>query len=1058
MYTQRELFVTDNGSVAKKNIYTFSYNRRNNGSQSVNVFNNPISPKLSGNTENSKLKQTPYQQDVGGRVILKSAEPSLFTKEQAKALVDRVKVSVRMRIQPKTVKDELFQKLFNMKDSKGSFKFTSEQVENIVNSPIGIKNLTKILASFEGHQDFYDGEGMTFILTRSQLTPEIAKKSLKLVSEIETNPAFIDVKTGMGDYRGLYYQNFFEADTDMSKLPDNLKILKSLKNEPKGEFAKGMKPFDYIDILQQTKISAYQYKQLKESGIIDKTSNLMSILQSQRLSQKDLTNNIAFLQDVISHPDLSQFAQSQKGNPIPLLKLSIPKPIDFSKKRDVIDLINEIGSSPRYKEINERLSASAQLSLLTQDDLTFNDGLRLFDKLSSEKYMQGRGANPRERSYYMEKMFNENLNYVIKKYPLKKLEKTFERIQFSAKDYAPFAIENISDYGLAKVNKLLDITDYIKKHPVLSKAEICFDGIFEFLKSNIDSLDIEKHKPQFEMLADFVRQKENQNLFKYIGSSCFTDIMKGNKFSAENFRPENLAFFRELADSSDSKFILESVRPHQFESLLRVKDFDVELARKNLEIIKNLMKTEKYEILSRKDIFNFRLLMYEHDLESMIKKLDGAYKGLKVADLGNGSPSTNIFRYGVAYRSGGFSVSLRENSFDEGIGERVYAKFDKQGKKVFFENQSQKIQKGNVLFRETKIMDFRSNTAYLLEQQEKELVMSLNRMRTEQRTKDGRLIRGEVLTMSGVDGVFNIKTIDEKGKIHTISSAVKNSDGTIVSKDLRSLDGTRSRVNYRLSPDEKHSSYSYVISEGDGKVLASRSASAKKLNENEIEHVINSKKYKVVHSDGNLKITNMRTGFFQKIDLRKFIVDFNEDFEGLLKKLPADVLIKLKKKIKSIQYIQDMDSCIDRRKKEIYTAIDAAILNHEVGHELVNIERNTSGISGSVVLKSLKKLDFSKGTKLFEIYSKESNAINEKLPPTLREILDYFIDNTSVRAGLNETVAEAHSIVNGPIFNAKIAQRTHFLQQLFPKTIAYLMNNKFEMKNRLNIVRRLLNR
>ena len=59
--------------------------------------------------------------------------------------------------------------------------------------------------------------------------------------------------------------------------------------------------------------------------------------------------------------------------------------------------------------------------------------------------------------------------------------------------------------------------------------------------------------------------------------------------------------------------------------------------------------------------------------------------------------------------------------------------------------------------------------------------------------------------------------------------------------------------------------------------------------------------------------------------------------------------------------------------------------------------------------------------------------------------VDYFINDTTHYAGkiggLMETVAEVNAIQTNARFHPFLVMRTEILQEYFPKTIAYLVNN-----------------
>ena len=66
----------------------------------------------------------------------------------------------------------------------------------------------------------------------------------------------------------------------------------------------------------------------------------------------------------------------------------------------------------------------------------------------------------------------------------------------------------------------------------------------------------------------------------------------------------------------------------------------------------------------------------------------------------------------------------------------------------------------------------------------------------------------------------------------------------------------------------------------------------------------------------------------------------------------------------------------------------------------------------------------------------------KEYPEAQRNHIDYFIANEAVKGqkdrGRKETIAETNAILNTYKANYALAMRAQYLQQHFPKTIAYL--------------------
>ena len=81
-------------------------------------------------------------------------------------------------------------------------------------------------------------------------------------------------------------------------------------------------------------------------------------------------------------------------------------------------------------------------------------------------------------------------------------------------------------------------------------------------------------------------------------------------------------------------------------------------------------------------------------------------------------------------------------------------------------------------------------------------------------------------------------------------------------------------------------------------------------------------------------------------------------------------------------------------------------------------------------------------TKEGRIYNEEKKNFIKAFPETQRDHIDYFINVVShyggEKGGLQETIAESNALLTTPKTMDILAIRSQYLQQYFPKTIAYL--------------------
>ena len=114
---------------------------------------------------------------------------------------------------------------------------------------------------------------------------------------------------------------------------------------------------------------------------------------------------------------------------------------------------------------------------------------------------------------------------------------------------------------------------------------------------------------------------------------------------------------------------------------------------------------------------------------------------------------------------------------------------------------------------------------------------------------------------------------------------------------------------------------------------------------------------------------------------------------------------------------------------EVFSAL------HEIGHA---VDYKNS----SLFLPDFTTI--SRDDNLKRIYSEEKDNFNKAYPNAQREHLDYFIDQkehySGKWGGLQELVAETNALKDSYTTEESLAVRVQYLQQHFPKSIAYINN------------------
>ena len=123
---------------------------------------------------------------------------------------------------------------------------------------------------------------------------------------------------------------------------------------------------------------------------------------------------------------------------------------------------------------------------------------------------------------------------------------------------------------------------------------------------------------------------------------------------------------------------------------------------------------------------------------------------------------------------------------------------------------------------------------------------------------------------------------------------------------------------------------------------------------------------------------------------------------------------------------------------------DAFVFLHELGHAtdiggkpVDELKNKQTGKWETIIKGSLRD-----DKKFQKIYDEERKNFLKEFPTNEREHINYFIADEALpgrpKQGKNETIAETNALLNTYQTTNVLGIRTQYLQQHFPKTIAYL--------------------
>ena len=321
-----------------------------------------------------------------------------------------------------------------------------------------------------------------------------------------------------------------------------------------------------------------------------------------------------------------------------------------------------------------------------------------------------------------------------------------------------------------------------------------------------------------------------------------------------------------------------------------------------------------------------------------------------------------------------------------------------------------------------------------------------------------------IYTESVIKGQYDIFQTRPDGTIVRIGHAlVTPNEAKHVRRTLTSTDGTKTFLAFR--EDKKGNSYFHsVITDKTGQKLSDVKRTFKVVSKNHFVSTKDGQAYDIVFTDKNVVVTKLDAAGKKTKEKVEFKIqdipldDANEIVSSLsrldeknihktakifkqygvepktidrrcvelLKRLPGDEWFAMSKSCEFVmpQSVEPMQAfcagnSIFMSKELIH---DLGVFSHELGHA------------------KYFALSLDKDKELFKIYNAEKKAYTTRFPESRIEFIDYFLDENTAASknGLGETAAETNLLTNTIQSWDLIQDRTIFLEQYFPKTIAYL--------------------
>ena len=362
---------------------------------------------------------------------------------------------------------------------------------------------------------------------------------------------------------------------------------------------------------------------------------------------------------------------------------------------------------------------------------------------------------------------------------------------------------------------------------------------------------------------------------------------------------------------------------------------------------------------------------------------------------------------------------------------------------------SKEYDSGEKSYKIEKVTDFRNNTTAKTRYEKINGEYQATHEVRIIKDKNGKVQRTEYTEPSQVKGVMDIKYVYPNGKVKQISSGKIDAKTGIVSikKDMVSSNGTRTEYLFEDDPQGNRIS-DYKITDKNGKVLLRNSESFEVVAPNKFISAKNNDKYEITADEDTVSVKDLnkpeRTATFKR---GVEIVGDEEEIMKVLKKMPGEELLKLKKNVSKLNGTTDVmrsKTEMDQGKRIVHAGDDLFIMLHELGHAVDMKDVDVDNLSETVQNAIYEDKNFN------EIYAREKEAFNKAFPDIQRNHIEYFISGETHYngeiGGRKETIAESNALLTTAKTHSDLAMRSHYLQQHFPETIAYLNDKLNEEK------------
>ena len=902
-----------------------------------------------------------------------------------------------------TTRKDLLAQLAQMSDENGIIKLTNTDIDAILNSENGVENLSKIVKLLQDKNIQLSRTTLTELLTKEGVSFRAIQNNIDVINRIQT----ID--------NGALYKRLCESEYSLLR--------------------------DVYGILGESNLSVDNFDSLYNSGLLDDVDDffaLSNLLSAKINDNTDIGKRIELIKDIKANTEYIHDANTLRQ----ALELDLPNDAELN--------IQNIEFFKRYADIFNKQTLAQKVKLITAG--------KVFDSSASEfldEVMKLVPDTDRKKSIFGKPSF-ANKKIDLSKLLLendidfKKVTEILRKIQENDL-YDVFKKENIVqdmlDIGVENFASTVDKAQLIKQYPQIQES-LNFNFV-SFAKTLNPDVSSEDFAQRLQLLDRFM--KENNELLNSLDKNNIDEIIR-NALNVKDAGEILILDSERINLAKTINAMISNNKNQELSYLLGEVMGDANLnarnVQANLQYIDALNEIRSKSVTKKTALFADNISDYDKyrssdDISQWLSSDCDMGKAIQVIQREiNSSPNEALsFK---CYKDNFAIISGSEKNYKvTTYGTNGEFKLEKRVTMGSAQNPNLRISEINdgqnnyEIAENFEIIEHNGN--------KKQYYYPIKEI-SEIHDTNGKLLYSETRALSDIDGVIEIVRKYPDGKVETLCQAIEDANGNKkIIKNLTSLDGTKTQVNYESDLNGNYTQ-KYVITNKDGNVLLDDTKTFKAIDENTFISSHNGIELVTTYTSDEITVCDINGNVLANIDINSLIQTDREVLINMLKGLSGEEIVSASKYVKKLILQKRIESAINWQTGEMYIGPHKFIFEHELGHgkdnfSITNPEKMHLSISDPNIQPEDITFRISGDKQLQEIFNEEKTAFKNNFTTGQENYVEYFLNPGNISSfdnGLSETVAEANAMLNSPNTQIMLSFRTQYLQQYFPKTIAYI--------------------